>query len=380
MTKTFDRDATIDVLRGTAFFAVILVNLATEFSAPFMLYLSQFFTAPGLLNHATSWFVGLLLEGKGLAILSTLFGVSIAMLTEKYGQHAYRVLGQRFLFLLVLGLLHLVILFSGDILTLYALSGLLLVPIIRARSSVLIVFLIISQLIRFTTPWPSLPVGASSQSLIEGAIRFYGNGSFTEAYHFRLFEIEHLILPLLASVWPRVIALMLIGILAWRRGWIQYLQKSRAGVRWMLSALVLGLCLTGIEAFVALKSIDIGKWRMLIGDFGIYGLALGYSTIVFRAKPASLFIMTMGALGRMSLTVYLTQTLLFGFLFYGFGLGLFGIGPFYSCVIGISVYLLQIILCKFYFSRFSQGPVEWLWRKVTFAGIRAARTAKSTTT
>lgn len=71
--------------------------------------------------------------------------------------------------------------------------------------------------------------------------------------------------------------------------------------------------------------------------------------------------------GKMALSNYLIQTLLCTYIFYGYGLGLFGkIGPFYGILITIGIYSLQILYSYYWMKKFQFGPMEWLWRRLTY--------------
>lgn len=72
-------------------------------------------------------------------------------------------------------------------------------------------------------------------------------------------------------------------------------------------------------------------------------------------------------MGRMALTNYLTQSVVLGFIFYGYGLGLFGrIGPAPAALIGVGLYVAQLFFSGFWFLHYRFGPVEWLWRSLTY--------------
>ena len=82
----------------------------------------------------------------------------------------------------------------------------------------------------------------------------------------------------------------------------------------------------------------------------------------------------LAALGQMALTNYLIQSLVLGFVFYGYGLGLFGrIGPAASAGIGVAIYAAQIQVSRYWLRRFRFGPVEWLWRSLAYGRRQAMR-------
>lgn len=366
----FQRNSNIDALRGIAFIAVILVNLLGEFRVPFLMQLQQFHTEPGPLNHAVDWFVGITLDQKGFTILSFLFGVGISIMVERNKFYA-SILLRRFLFLLFLGLVHIFFVFSGDILVLYSLCGLLLIPLSFLESTSLCVVVVLLFAARIFISWPNFPFEASSAELIDGAYRFYGEGTFREALSFRQFELQHLIWPLLLRVWPRTLAVMLLGYLSWKHKWITQIQKSEFGRFVFQIAFSCGALFTSLEAYLASNSINVGRWNTFVGDIGILGLALAYSIFLIRMSSSNKFIKWLAPLGQLGLTTYLTQTILLGFIFYGYGLGLFGkIGSFSAAGLALCFYLLQLVISKIYLSKYKTGPVEYIWRKITYLGVK----------
>ena len=103
-------------------------------------------------------------------------------------------------------------------------------------------------------------------------------------------------------------------------------------------------------------------------------LALGYvgALLLLHATKTGARLITLAApVGRMALTSYLSQSVVLGFLFYGYGFGLFGrTSVTTATIIAVAIYVTQIVLSRAWLSRFLFGPVEWLWRSFTY-GKRA---------
>ncbi len=104
--------------------------------------------------------------------------------------------------------------------------------------------------------------------------------------------------------------------------------------------------------------------------FGITALALGYAaTIVLAAQtPSGRAALTpLAGVGRLALTVYLTQTLMFTTLFYGYGFGqAFRLGPAAVTAWAVVIFCVQLVACQWWLKRFRFGPVEWMWRSLTY--------------
>jgi uncharacterized protein len=108
----------------------------------------------------------------------------------------------------------------------------------------------------------------------------------------------------------------------------------------------------------------------LLFAFGIAALALGYAaTLILAAQTPGgrAALMPLAGVGRLALTVYLTQTLMFTTLFYGYGFGkVFQLGPGAVTVWAVVIFTVQVVACQWWLKRFRFGPVEWLWRSLTY--------------
>src|SRR5260370_33322245 len=129
-----ERYPALDVIRGISLFGVLLVNLITGFRVSLAEHILTFHTDPGSLNRAVDSLIAGLVEFKAFTLFSFLFGVGVAVQTERAGQRGIspaRHLLRRLLVLLPLALCHLLLIFNGDILTLYAICALLLIAVLR---------------------------------------------------------------------------------------------------------------------------------------------------------------------------------------------------------------------------------------------------------
>jgi len=115
----------------------------------------------------------------------------------------------------------------------------------------------------------------------------------------------------------------------------------------------------------------------LIDGLGTVALALGYGAgllLLFERPVARRALATLAPLGQMALTNYLLQSVIFGFVFYGYGLGQFGkMSVTRATQLGVLVYAAQIVASAWWLRRFRFGPVEWAWRCVTYKAWQPMR-------
>jgi uncharacterized protein len=206
---------------------------------------------------------------------------------------------------------------------------------------------------------------------IAEAARAYGDGGLRDVLAFRIREIPA-IFPLHVLVFPRTIALFLFGTLAWRSGILLRASDNRS----LLCGLAIGGVLLGGSLTVAAQGRVLFGWPSLrradeaIERFGGVMLALGYAATVIGlvSVPAGQRMLAWAApVGRMGFTNCLGQSLILGWIFYGYGFGLFGrLSVITAFTIGVVVYAAQVAISAWWLSRYRYGPVEWLWRSLMY--------------
>jgi uncharacterized protein len=133
-TSQADRYRTIDIIRGLALFGVLIVNILSGFRVPLLEHILHPYAGVGSANYLAELLVSGILEFKALTIFSFLFGAGVAIQVERAAARdasAYRFLPCRLSWLFALGTAHMFLIWNGDILALYAVCGLLLIPSIR---------------------------------------------------------------------------------------------------------------------------------------------------------------------------------------------------------------------------------------------------------
>jgi len=375
-----ERIDAIDVLRGIALFGVLAMNVVTEFRVSiFERFLPQKPPASPI-DSAVETILMLAVDLKALALFSLLFGAGLAIQFERLANSERRtlLLVRRLVVLLAFGLIHLCLIWNGDILTEYALAGLIVLPFLFGPRWLMAVAALASlalylemQVFPPSGWWPS--TAALRQDVAE-AHRIYATGGFLDVLAFRLREIP-LWVPLHAFIFPRTIGLFLLGGFAWRTG---ILKNPSRRVLFSIAAACIGLgaalILSHAGGFIAGGSITGGRLRALAEPLGTILLALGYGAGIIgiaNLESGKKLLGWAAPLGRMAFTNYLAQSVIFGWIFYGYGLGLFGkLGVTSALAIGVAVYIGQVFFSAWWLRRYRYGPVEWLWRTLMYGAAQ----------
>ena len=369
----------IDVLRGLALFGVLAINIVFEFRVSiFEQFLPPVGTIPAI-DRALSDVLAAAIELKALALFSFLFGVGLAIQFDRLINNPRRLtlLIRRLVVLLGIGAAHLFLLWNGDILVEYAMAGLVVLPFLFGPRW-LTLLVAAASLVLFLT-MPLLPPVVQFPSHfwifehIAEATRAYGDGGFLDVLAFRVREIPAFF-PLHVLIFPRTIALFLFGVLAWRSGILQRASEHKS----LLFSIAMGGVLFGGALTVVAQERDLFGWPslgrahevMVERRLGGVVLAAGYaaSIVGLASVPAGQRMLAWAApVGRMALTNYLGQSLILGWIFYGYGFGLFGkLSVSTAFTIGVVVYAMQAAISAWWLGRYRYGPVEWLWRSLMY--------------
>lgn len=261
---------------------------------------------------------------------------------------------RRLAVLLLFGVIHLCLIWNGDILTEYALAGFIVLPFLFGPRWLLtlgaLAFLALYLAMQAFPPAGLFPSRTVIWRDVMDANRIYATGGFLDVLAFRLREIP-LIASLHAFIFLRTIGLFLVGALAWRSG---ILQNARG-------LFVIALPAIGLGAALLHASIE---------PLGTILLPLGYGAAILGIASFERGKRLLGwaaPLGRMAFTNYVAQSVIFGWIFYGYGLGLFGrLGITQALVIGIVVYAGQVLFSAWWLRHYRYGPLEWLWRTLMY--------------
>lgn len=387
-----DRIEVIDVLRGMAICGILIGNMQW-FSGYGMMPPAMAGAAP-LVDRAAAFFVHFFVEGKFYSIFSFLFGfgfaLQIARAAER-GDTKASLFKRRLFWLLVIGVLHAVLLWAGDILSVYAVTGFVLI-LFRKKSdagllkwavALMIVPIITYALLAaaFITFAPPESLAGFEAAQIEGwnqNFQIVSRGSYWQIL--TDFNPQYLAGRWIGLViqmrFPKILAMFLLGYHAYRRGFFQDLSSHRPFFRNVLTyGLALGLFGNIVMAALAGNEApfppSIAAIAGVIGyAFGVPAMALGIIALVSLAwqhEPARRVLGVLAPVGRMALTNYLLQTAICVSLFYGYGLGWFGtFGAAKATMAALGIFAIQVALSTIWLTFFSYGPMEWIWRQLTY--------------
>lgn len=393
-----ERIETLDVLRGFALLGILLVNMAL-FSWPCY---DLFMAAQPWTTRAdlvADWLVRLFAEGKFISLFSFLFGLGMAIQMARATARGVGFVGRyvrRLLVLLAIGLAHAFLIWEGDILVMYALFGFLLLAFRNRKPTTLLVWAgifllvpaVIYSLIAGVMALGSLvPVVAATiekelaatnawyeQAAAENLYAF-AHGSVAEVFRQRARNVMFLY----QYVWyyaPMFFAMFLFGLYAGRR---RILHEVEANLGFIRRVFVWGLAL-GLPAnliyAVTYAMADPASasplWVVTAATLAVGGPALCFAyaaaiTLLLRRNAVHQFLHPLAAVGRMALTNYLLQSLVCTTIFYSYGLGWYGsVGRAPGVVLALAIYAAQIPFSVWWLKRFRFGPMEWLWRTLTY--------------
>lgn len=404
-----ERLAVVDSLRGIALLGILLVNMAA-FKSPYAYAFLGTATGEAIsgIDHAVRWLIAFLAEGKFYSTFSFLFGLGFALqLTrlEAQGAPAKLIYARRLGVLLLIGLAHATLIWSGDILVIYALLGFILLLFRqRAPRTILawagllwaIPILLMAALVGLLALAASVPESAkileqSSREVLtelraeaQRALQAYGQGTVGEILRHRLSELGMIYLFGLFGV-PTILAMFLLGLYAGRRGIFQDLSAHQALLRKVAWAgLLLGLPLNGAYAWLASQLATdfslLALFQVLLFFFLAPALlCLGYLSVMTLLLQREQWQQRLGwlpAVGRTALSNYLLQSVIGTLIFYNYGLGLYGqVSVTVGLLLTLAIYIVQVLLSHWWLRRFRFGPAEWLWRSLTYGQRQPMRNA-----
>ncbi|RIP35774.1 DUF418 domain-containing protein [Staphylococcus gallinarum] len=369
----------LDALRGFSLFGIILMNILT-FSLPY----EQAFL-PDIINKGIDeWIlriITLVVISSFYPIFTFLFGYGLAIMytnSQSKGLRYYPFIYRRLVFLLILGLIHGVFIFSGDILFGYAYTGMLAVLFIKWHprkliklAAILFSLKVILLVIPFSLlTWFTDPYGVTNFTgkSLDQLIQIRQSGDYSAFLSINITDEVFRILDVITtSSYFGFLPYIVLGIAAQKINLIELVRKNKQKAIKIASILIIFGYLIKLP-----HSVDYGN-NALINVSSMVGgpiVAAGYILVFIvlcQMERVKQYLNVFQYTGKLSLSVYLSQSIIFTLIYMGFGLGLFNkLALYQSYLIVVVVYVIQLIVCYFYLKQFKQGPIEWLWRKVTY--------------
>ena len=383
-TTERERHLVLDLLRGLALMGIALANFPEFTLWTFLAPEQQAAMPTAAADRVVRFLQYLFVDGKFYTIFSLLFGIGFSLILARHGR---RLFVRRMLILVAIGLVHLLFIWNGDILTLYAVGGLLL-TIVTPLSDRRLLLLALALIL--------LPVGLDALSEFRGvdfAGPFYqqwwrvADARGITEQNFATWLRDATDYPTMYAflqqgacerLWefveghrlPKVLGLFILGYLIGRHRLYARLREIPMKPTFFASAIV-GFPLSVAYAWSAVTDKPWGLTaHSLLYALSVVPMALAYVSavclVLLRWPEARLF-QLIAAPGRMALSCYIGQSLIGILLFYGVGLGLgTTFGLIHAELVALAAFLVEVVLCRLWLLRFRFGPLEWIWRMLTY--------------
>ena len=397
--KTSERFIILDALRGFALLGICMANFP-EFSLYTFLSPEAAASMPtAVQDKITRYLLYIFVDGKFYTLFSLLFGLGFSIIirnAERKGVNGFRIFYRRMGMLMLFGLLHLMFIWSGDILLLYALLGMLL-PFFRQVPD--------KKLLGWALFFLILPIGVdlvceiTRTNLALPFIRLqetycaeYGINGTNFAYWLHDAEDYGTVFQFLVqgacvrmqefiigNRYFKVLGLFLVGFYIGRNRIYADLEgRKNLLVKVCRLGLIIGLPCSLLYAWSSMGGHPLSDTlHSLFYLISVYPLGFAYAAglclLYLRVKSLSIW-KWLAAPGRIALTNYIGQSVIGMFLFYGIGLGWGStIGLLQTEVIVLAVFLFQMLFSRLWLSGFKFGPLEWIWRMLTYGKWLAIR-------
>lgn len=402
------RLSSLDFIRGIAVMGILAANIVA-FGQPFSAYMfPQSFLVP--VNDPGGWLwisQLVLVDGKMRGLFSLLFGAGMVLFMEKAWDKGLdrRLQFRRLCWLLLFGLIHFYFIWRGDILTYYAIVGMAALLCLRWSAktqlvvgllgylvgAIMMAAMLVPMYFAAETPFGEQPVyaemraGAEEQKRhaleddrIDTGLKVAGNYAGLIAHRFD----SHLADPLVGIVmfFFETFPLMLLGIALYRFGLFSGGMDPGRVRRWgWIGVLAGGACHIAIGLWV--KEQGFSYWSTMAGMMGMtvlprLAMVLGLAALLslYAPRATGWLGQRVSAAGRAAFTNYLGTSIVMMFVFHGWALGLFGkLDRPQLYLVVVLAWVLMLLWSKPWLERFRYGPLEWLWRCLTYGRLFALR-------
>jgi uncharacterized protein len=388
----------LDIIRGVAVMGIFGVNVI-DFAMPMQAYFNP--AAYGLSSSAdlALWFATfILIDGKMRGLFSLLFGASMLLVIERAqaaGRSPADIHYNRMFWLLILGCIHYYLIWFGDILTLYALTGMIAFAFRRRAVRTLIVcglvFLLLDLIVMSSVSWRFFAAEAAahaphasaaalaqwhgmagafvapdSQGLAEELALYRGSwlGIVRDAFTAGLID------PALQFVYGvlETLGYMLLGMAGLKSGFLRGTWDDARYRRIAWWTLAVSIPFYGAYAWIEWRSgFDTSLFFVIFfvatNPFRLAMMAGYAALIILLSRRGGWLVQRIAAAGRAAFTNYLGASLIATTIFYGYGFGLYGrLSRLDAWLFAPALWVVMLLWSKPWLDRFNYGPFEWLWR------------------
>lgn len=393
------RLASLDVLRGFALLGILTMNIGL-FAMPSAAYFAPVVYGDlNGINGAVWTMTHLLADMKFMGIFSMLFGAGIILMSDRVEARGISPAGihyRRVAWLAVFGIMHGHLLWSGDILYWYGVCGLFvytfrkLSPFWLIVWGLVLVMLTSAIMIGSNLAVPSWPSGMQqyinaslrpSPQAIAHEIAVYQGGWLEQMQERVPKSLELQTSTLVSWAFWRISGLMLLGMALFKLG--VFSAKRSRRFYWTLIAVAMCIGLPVVYLGVRYQSSidwEVPRFFFIGTQFNYWAsipVSLGWVSVVmlvYQSGKFNAFTDRLAAVGRTAFSNYILQTVICTMIFYGHGLGYFGeIERTGQLAIVLAVWIVQLHLSPLWLHYFRSGPLEWLWRSLTYWQLQPFR-------
>lgn len=412
-----ERIVTLDVIRGIAVMGIFSVNVVGMAMLQFAYFYPPAYGFEGLGDHLMWYLNFIFIDGKLRSLFSILFGASMLLVAEqavKAARSPWRTHYARMIVLLVIGYLHWALLWWGDILTHYAAVGMLAFLMWKVRAKWLLVISGLLFVLHFAPgvyffskeipEYYQVQRGEASPEvkkkweermaeLTPSAERLAKDQADHDNIATRLdaampdfskpmngSKVMELLSPLdLGPLWLETLALMLLGMAGYKSGFLTGAWPDRTYRKVATIGLGIGFAVyafLGTRAWLSnFAPIEMFTATQIATPLFRPVMAAGYAAlIVLLFRNRSALRDRFAAVGRTAFSNYLLCTFIGTFLFYGFGLDLYGkLSRGEAWLFVPFVWALMLLWSKPWLDRFAYGPLEWVWRSLSRMELQPMR-------
>ncbi|MGZ5146574.1 MAG: DUF418 domain-containing protein [Burkholderiales bacterium] len=406
-TSAAEREPVLDALRGFAILGILAVNIEVMRGSEWLVAMAGGSVAASALpDRIVQFAIGWLATGKFISTLAILFGIGAALIAGRSlraGESPRTPLARRYVCLMVFGIAHM-LLFPGDILFLYGLTGLILLAFVMLQVRTLLAWsatllatfsamslrqwVLVYRTDAFRSgvaPTPDSFTTFLDELRVDTVVAFT-TGGWSDIFAVHAWQALLLQTSQLYAL-PWVLALFLFGFAIARAGILNDLGKHRAQLR---RGAFIGLVL-GLPANIGLgligplaafgtpplgEPIWVTRWAAFAQTVGAPVLAIGYACALSLLWLRRGAMRPLAAVGRMALTAYLLESALTLAVFAG--LRLYDrLSTASALLVVFAIWAILLAICPLWLRWFRFGPVEWLWRSLTYGRLEALRVTRA---